>query len=119
MGVLHMVPMIIKGTERYGNIISVDLQAKTKNMYDWGWCFPSGFNNNNKLQNFCNALTLVEDDRWYAFVVCLSCEISGRPLESIQIISADMKLSEPLFRSYLSGKDYVACHCNQIMLHRF
>ena len=81
--------------------------------------FRYGFNNNNKLQNFCDALTLVEDDRWYTFVVCSICEISGQPLESIQIIFADMKLSEHLFRSYLPGKDYVVCHHNQIMLHRF
>ena len=98
MGVLHMVPMMIKGTLRYGNIMTLDLQGKTKNMYDCGRCFPSGFNNNNKLQNFCDALTLVEDDRWYAFVIPSICEISGRPLELTQIISADMKLSEPLFR---------------------
>ena len=64
MGVLHMVPMMIKGTLRYGNIMALDLQGKTKNMYDCGGCFPSGFNNNNKLQNFYDALTLVEDDRW-------------------------------------------------------
>jgi len=59
MEVLHMVPMMVKGTTRYENIISLDLQGKTKNMYDWD---GSGFNSNNKLQNFCDALTLVKYD---------------------------------------------------------
>ena len=104
---MHMVPAMIKGYLRFGDITALDIQAKVKNTYGWGGCFPSGVNHDNKLQNYCDSLTLVEDDRWYAFIVQSMWEISGRPLESLKIISADMKLSEPNFRSYVPGE----CSC--------
>ena len=107
-GVMHMVPAMITGFRRFGDIVALDLQGKVKNTYGWGGCFPSGKNHNNRLQNFCDALTLNEEDRFYAWVLRSMCEISGRPLQSIKVIPVDGKLSEPLFRSYLPG-EYMIC----------
>jgi hypothetical protein len=106
-GVMHMVPAMITTFRRYGDICALDVQARRKNNYGWSGCFPSGNNNNNKLQNFCDALTIVECDRFYAFVLQSMCDISGRPIQSIKLIPADGKLSEPLFRSYLPGKRHI------------
>ena len=76
-GVMHMVPAMITAFRRYGDICALDVQARRKNNYGWSGCFPSGNNNNNKLQNFCDALTIVERDRSYAFVLQSMCDISG------------------------------------------
>ncbi len=65
---------------RDGDIIAIDVQNKTKNTYNWAICFPSGWNGNNKLENYCDALSLEESDHWYAFLLSSMCEILERPL---------------------------------------
>ena len=101
---MYVVLAMIKGSLTSGDIVALDIQAKVKNMYGWGGCFPSGNNNNNKLQNHCDALTLVEEDRWYTFVLKCMCEISGRSLESIKVLPVNGKLNENNFRSFLLGE---------------
>jgi hypothetical protein len=105
-GVMHMVPAMIKAFLRYGDICALDVQARHKNTYGWSGCFPSGTNNNNKLQNFCDALAISETDEFYAWVLTSMCDISQRPIESIKIISVDGKLSVPLFMSHVPSEFY-------------
>ena len=105
-GVMHMVPAMICSFCRFGDFIHLNVQDKTKNSYGWGGCFPSGYNNNNKLQNFCDALAISETDKFYAWVLRSMCAISGSPLESILLISVDGKLNESSFCSLLPGKNF-------------
>ena len=69
MGVLHMVPAMIEGFIQYRKITALYLRNKTKSTYIWNGCFPLGYNGKNKLQNFCDTLTMQKDDFWYAWVL--------------------------------------------------
>jgi hypothetical protein len=73
MGVMQMTMANIRRFIRDGNVIAIDVQDKSKNTYGWSGNYPSGYNGNNKLENYCDALTLKETDRWYAFLILSMC----------------------------------------------
>ena len=103
-GVLHMTPYQIKSFIRYGDVLSIDGQAKRKNTFGWSYCGTGGKNNNNELVNFNDNLVLAEGTEFFAFILRAMCEISGRPLHTIKIITVDGKLEEDLFRRLLPGQ---------------
>ena len=117
-GIMHMLPAMVQAFIRYGDVIALDVQNRAKNTYGWNGCFPSGTNNNKKLQNFCDSLTLVEEDRFYAWIVRSMCDISGRPLQTIKIIAIDGRLSEVPFRKHLPGK-FRQSSCFLLFLYLF
>ena len=90
VGLMQMVPAQKVACLRFGDIIAIDSQDKTKTTYGWVGTFPSGWNGNKKLQNFCDAISLEATDRWFAWVLENMCRMSGRPLGSIKIIPCDM-----------------------------
>ena len=117
--VMHMVPAMIRGFCRFGNVLALDVQDKIKNTLGWGGCFPAGNNNYNKLQNFFDSPTISETVCFTAWLLRSMCEISGRPLELIIVIAVDGKLNEPSFRLYLPGKFEVLVYISSEKLFHY
>ena len=105
-GVVQMSPTQIIGYWRGGRATALDMQGASLNNYCWKGCHPSSWNGNNKLQNFCDAMTLQEDNRFYAFVIRAMSEISGMPMSENLIISGDDKINGEEIVSYEPGE-----HC--------
>ncbi len=57
-----------------------------------------------KLENYCDALTLKENDRWYAWLLKSMCDISGRPLHTIKLVPADCKIGPTNIKNKLPGR---------------
>ena len=114
MGVIQMTPYQKMMDLRYGDVCACDAQMKYRNSLGWIYWSCSGSNNNNKLNNFCDALTLQETDHFLAFALRARCEMSGRPLSSLRVIAVDGKMSEEYLRSHLPGKLFwFFCHSNK------
>ena len=104
MGVMQMTMANIRRFIRDGDVIAIDVQSKTKNNYGWSGSYPSGWNGNNKLENYCDALTLEETDRWYAFLIISMCQISRRHPMTMKLISSDCKIGASKIKSFVPGE---------------
>ena len=104
VGLLQMVPAQKEYHLRWGDIAAGDSQDKTKNTYGWFGPFPAGWNGDNQLMNFCDAMTLEVDSRWFAWVYSTMSRMSGRPLESVKIIPCDLGLSPENIKSHAPGE---------------
>ena len=104
VGLMQTVPAHKVVCLRFGDIIVLESQDRTKTTYKWVGTFPSGWNENKKLQNFCDAISLEATDRWFAWVLENMCRMSGRPLGSIKIIPCDMGPCPDNIKDYLPGE---------------
>ena len=103
-GVMQMTPAQRRAFVRWGDLFAADSQEKVKNYWGWVGIYPAGYNGNNKLQSYCDALTLESDDRFYAWTAKNMCSISRRSPQTIKIISCDMGPSPVDIKSYLPGE---------------
>jgi len=103
IGLMQMVPSQKEAHLRFGDISAIDSQDKAKNSYGWVGMFPSGWNGNNKLVSYCDAITLESDDRWMSWVIRTMSKFSGRPLESIKIIPCDLGPSPDNIKDNVPG----------------
>ena len=102
-GVIQMTASQKMNDLRYGDIGAVDVQHKYKNSLGWVYWSMTSTNNNKKITNFCDSLTLSETDHFQAFALRAKCEMSGRPISSIKVIPVDGKTSEDYLRKALPG----------------
>ena len=65
--------------------------------------FPSGWNGNNRLVSYCDAITLESDNRWMSWVIKTMCKFSGRPFEPIKIIPCDLGPSPDNIKDNVPG----------------
>ena len=95
---------------RFGDVVACDGQLKCKNSLGWIYWSMSG-TNGEKLENFCDALTLVECDHFQVWAIRKTYETSDRPLNTIKVIAMDGKLSEEYLRSEIPGKNtrHITC----------
>ena len=89
---------------KFDDISAADSQDKTKNTYKWVGMFPSGWNDDKKLVNFWNVITLESDNNWMDWVFKTVCKLSGRPLDSIKIIPCDLRPSSENIKNYTPGE---------------
>jgi hypothetical protein len=102
--ILQMTPKQKRALQRYGDVFSLDAQAKVKNVLGWVFMSLTSTNNFNKLDNFGDCLTLQETDRIQVWIIREMYRMAGRPLSSILVIAVDGKLDEGYLRRNLPGK---------------
>ncbi len=81
----------------FGDVASLDIQKKRKNLFGFMFCCPTGINGNKYIVQICHLLTFMEQDNWTLFILHSLSQISGQPLESIVLLSIDRKLEEEYF----------------------
>ena len=100
-GVLQMTPAQRNNFQRYGDVMSMDAQHKRRNRLGWIYFSASTTNNNNKIVNFCDCLTLSETDHFSVFAIKSICEMGGRNVSFIKYLGVDGKANETYIRSNL------------------
>ena len=68
-GVMQMTPAQSRAFLRWGDLCAIDAQEKMKNLWGWVGTYPAGYIGNNKLQNYCNSLTLESDNRFLSWTI--------------------------------------------------
>lgn len=83
---------------------ALDVHHKTPHTLGCAGSFPSGWNGNSKLQNYCDSLVIEETNKWYAWLVRAMCRLSGRPANSIQMIPCNCGPSPDKIKARVPGK---------------
>ena len=105
-GVIQMTPAQRQKCQRYGDVMGIDAQLKRRNRLGWIYFSATGTNNNKKINNFIDSLTLSETDHFSVFAVRSMCSMAGRPLSTIKFIGVDGKANEIYLRKNLPGETF-------------
>ena len=94
-----------------------------KNTLAWICWSMAGTNGERTLENFCDALTLVESDHFQVWALRKTYQMSGCPLNSIKVITLNRKLSEDYLRKEIPGEynsnSFASQPCKTLICDKF